>query len=347
MQVSGRAGRWAAVAKDLSLWHAKPRLWIVVQGCRWSGACGSPLADSMAERWGTTRPTSGAMQASRRSLIVFLGLTFALSWSAWLPATLASRNIIAAGVAPGPASVVGAFGPSLAAVMVVAVTERGRGLRSLLIGLVRWRVGVGWYLLAVLFPAVLSVSGAALGVVAGGAWPDYADPPVLREYPLPAELASVGAWPLLPLIFLQYLLFSSPLGEELGWRGYALPTLQRRHTALHASLIIGAVWGLWHVPLALTVGHPLSEQFFGWFLLGIVADAVLFTWLYNSTGGSLLLAVVFHASIAVTGLFLGTPADATGPLTLLLKWLVVAVVLAATGVGLVTSVTTAASKSRD
>ena len=88
--------------------------------------------------------------------------------------------------------------------------------------------------------------------------------------------------------------------------------------------------GLWHLPLALTRGHPISEGFFGWFLLGIVADAVLFTWLYNSTGGSLLLAALFHASISVTGLFL-TSASATPLLELVLKWIAVGAVIAIFG----------------
>jgi hypothetical protein len=73
-------------------------------------------------------------------------------------------------------------------------------------------------------------------------------------------------------------------------------------------------------------GHPISDELFGWFLPGIIADAVLFTWLYNSTGGSLLLVVLFHTSIAVTGLFLAT-ASAPPLLELLLKWIVVGVVV--------------------
>lgn len=120
------------------------------------------------------------------------------------------------------------------------------------------------------------------------------------------------------------------MGEEIGWRGYALPRSQSRLSALAASIALGMIWGVWHLPLALTRGHPISEEFFGWFLLGIIADAVLFTWLYNSTGGSLLLVVVFHTSIAVTGLFLAT-ANATPLLELLLKWITVGVVVVVFG----------------
>jgi len=111
--------------------------------------------------------------------------------------------------------------------------------------------------------------------------------------------------------------------------GIRASAVQSRLSALSASLVLGVVWGVWHLPLALTRGHPISEEFFGWFLLGIVADAVLFTWVVNSTNGSLLLAVLFHASIAVTGLFL---ASATAPvLELGLKWAAVGVVIATFG----------------
>ena len=205
--------------------------------------------------------------------MVFFGLTFAISWSAWLPTAARSRGYL-----DGP--------------------DSG------------------------------SLAATAGHLAAGGAAPDFAHPPLLDVYPLPAELAVVGPWPLLPLVFLQTVLLGSPLGEEVGWRGYALPRLQRRTGPLTASLVLGVVWGLWHLPLVVTVGHPISGTFYGWFLLGIMADAVVFTWLYNHTGGSLLLAVLGHASIAVTGLFL-VPAPVTPLLGLGLKLALVGVLLAA------------------
>ena len=190
-----------------------------------------------------------------------------------------------------------------------------------------WRVGARWYAFALLYPAAISLLTTALYILVGGATPDFANPPVLEVYPLPSGLAAVGPWPLLPFVFLQYLLFSSPMGEEIGWRGYALPRMQAGWPALHASIALGLLWGVWHLPLYLTRGHPISGEFFGWFLLGIVADAVLFTWLYNSTGGSLLLTVLFHASIAVTGLFL-SPVEATPFIGLALEWIFVGAIIA-------------------
>jgi membrane protease YdiL (CAAX protease family) len=135
------------------------------------------------------------------------------------------------------------------------------------------------------------------------------------------------------------------MGEEIGWRGYALPRLQAIQSALGASLILGLLWGLWHLPLYLTRGHPLSETFFGWYLLDIVADAILFTWVYNNTRGSLLLALLFHTSIAVTGLFL-TPAETTPLLGIALKWAVVAIVVATAGPAYLSRKTAAERRSR-
>ena len=231
---------------------------------------------------------------------------------------------------PALAGLLGAFGPSLAAVVLAAIGDGAYGLRRLLGRLLSWRVGARWYAFVLLYPAAISLATAALYVLFGGPAPDFADPPVTRVYPLPPELSEVGPWPLLPFIFLQTLLVGSPMGEEVGWRGYALPRLQAGRSALGASVILGLLWGLWHLPLYLTRGHPLSEEFFGWFLLGIVADAVLFTWVYNNTRGSLLLALLFHASIVVTDLFVA-PAETTTLSGIALKWGVVAVVVALAG----------------
>lgn len=92
-------------------------------------------------------------------------------------------------------------------------------------------------------------------------------------------------------------------GEEIGWRGYALPRLQARHGALIASLIIGVVWGFWHVPKFLMAGSAQDYSFWV-FLLDTTAKAILFTWVYNNTKSSLLLVTLFHAAINTADVFL-------------------------------------------
>ncbi len=104
------------------------------------------------------------------------------------------------------------------------------------------------------------------------------------------------AIPAVLTIFLFSIFPGSALGEEIGWRGFALPQLQTRCSALAASLGLGVIWALWHLPLWLTgsAGHPLA--LYPAFAVAVVAASVLYTWIYNSTGGSLLIVVLFHAT---------------------------------------------------
>jgi membrane protease YdiL (CAAX protease family) len=100
------------------------------------------------------------------------------------------------------------------------------------------------------------------------------------------------------------------MGEELGWRGYALPRLQARQSALLASIVLGLLSGLWHLPLFLTQGDPRASLPFGWFLIGIVLAAIVVTWVYNHTQGSLLIALLLHTTTALTSSFLSSAATA-------------------------------------
>jgi uncharacterized protein len=111
--------------------------------------------------------------------------------------------------------------------------------------------------------------------------------------------------------------------EEIGWRGFALPCLQKRHNALLSTLIVGTLWGLWHLPLIFLAG-PMSEFPFVWFI-SIVADAFMYTWIYNSTKGSILLVALFHGSGNIVGAFI----PGVSPVAYALVNCVVAIVLIA------------------
>lgn len=129
----------------------------------------------------------------------------------------------------------------------------------------------------------------------------------MNDFPhLPPSLSNVSPLVFLPFFFFQQMLFGSSMGEEPGWRGYALPRLQPQENRLRASLVLGTLWGLWHLPLWLTRGNSAQETYIGWHFLELLATSVLFTWVYNNTQGSLLLALLFHASIGVTALFLSS-----------------------------------------
>jgi len=152
------------------------------------------------------------------------------------------------------------------------------GVRKLLRRLLIWRVGVGWWVAVVLLSA-LGVGAVGLSVLVGGNSPD-----VTVTIPGAVVLLVLSIFP------------GSAGGEEIGWRGFALPHLQAVRRALEASVILGIAWGVWHLPLYLTGAdmRPLS-LFAPWVVL-TVAMSIIVTWMYNSTGGSLLIVILFHAA---------------------------------------------------
>ncbi len=114
------------------------------------------------------------------------------------------------------------------------------------------------------------------------------------------------------LLILPWLLFEIVTnGEEIGWRGYILPRLQARHSALVASLVVGLLWSTWHLPKFWGTGANHGRSFI-WYMLFSLAASVLYTWLYNNTHGSLLLVTLFHASDNTAGMFLPISFAATG-----------------------------------
>jgi membrane protease YdiL (CAAX protease family) len=225
------------------------------------------------------------------------------------------------------------LGPTLAAFLITAITQGRAGIVQLLRRYVLWRVGLRWYLLVLLgVPALLLISVLPL-------------PGALSAFRLPA----LSFWPTYLLIYLLFLVFEGPLGEEPGWRGFALPRLQRRAGPLVGTLLLGALWGLWHLPLffipgtdwyALSVvgtgliGHLVP---LGVFVIWTIALAITITWVFNNTRGSLLLAMLLHASINVAffvlplTLFPSSSLSTLFGLSWILVWIVVALlVIAAT-----------------
>jgi membrane protease YdiL (CAAX protease family) len=218
------------------------------------------------------RTTTGAFP------LRYFVLAFVFTWALWVPAALEARDLISS--LPVPATFLGAFGPMVAAIVVTALEGGRAALRSLLGRIVRWRVAPIWYAVAILGPLVLTLAAIALHVALGG------------QPPSPGLL--VGALPTL-LLVVVYMIITVALGEEVGWRGYALPALQARHSALVASLILGVLWALWHLPVFFNPDTHYSNLPFLLFLAYMVAFAVLISWVFNSAGGSVLMAIFFHA----------------------------------------------------
>ncbi|MBK6644251.1 MAG: CPBP family intramembrane metalloprotease [Anaerolineales bacterium] len=241
------------------------------------------------------------------SLTVFFALSFLISWMVWVPASLASHNLISFKIDPTLSGSLGAIGPSLAALITIAIYDGGTGFRDLFGRLLTWRVGLRWYLFVFLWAPCLSLTVTAVSVLVGGSIPNFAQPPFANIFSsLLPTLGNISPFIFLPFFFLQQLLLGSSMGEEPGWRGYALPRMQFKSGAWQASILLGMLWGLWHLPLWLTKGNFAQETFIGWHYLELIATSVLFGWVYNNTKGSLFLALLFHTSIGVTGLFLAS-----------------------------------------
>ena len=158
-----------------------------------------------------------------------------------------------------------------------------------------WRVHWKWYLVAILLLPALRFAAIPLTAWLTGVPADYSHPMIRDIVPLD--------WPLLSMIIPWILFEVFTNGEEMGWRGYVLPRLQAKYNALVSSLILGVIWSVWHLPKFFGTGLNGDLSIF-WFTVFTVSVAVLYTWLYNNTRGSLLLVTLFHASGNTVGVFL-------------------------------------------
>jgi uncharacterized protein len=232
----------------------------------------------------TTSATSPPRTTTSAFPLKYVLVAFAFTWFFWWLAVLDERGLISL---PIPVILIGAFGPAVAAVAVTAQESGRAGLRSLLSRIVRWRVAPTWYGVALLGPILIYLAAMALHIISGGQPPDLS--------------VLVGALPLV-MVLSVYFLIVAGLGEEVGWRGYALPALQARYGALLSSVILGAMWASWHLPLFFnpSVGSYSDLSFF-LFVAFAIPLTILITWVFNSTGGSVLMTMIFHALMNASG----------------------------------------------
>ena len=210
----------------------------------------------------------------------FFALAYGLSWAWWVPVAL-SQPAVQRGDG-WPTHVPGLFGPMVAAFVVLAVTEGGRGVRELLAAMVRWPHRPRWQLAAV-SPLIFLALALPVAAVLG-------DVPSVEEF---GRLSGVASG----VLGVAAVLLITGYGEETGWRGYALPRLQARLGAMRATFYLTAGWAGWHVPLFFVLA---SYADFGplmaiGFLVGLTAGAFVLTAIYNGSGGSVLAVAVWHA----------------------------------------------------
>jgi len=224
----------------------------------------------------------------RHSLGMGILLMFAFTW----PVELTNSGLLPFQV-PFIVSVFVGWGIVIATLLMTSLTLGKAGVISLLRRYLLWRVGWRWYLAAFLLFPLLIIGGVYIDTALTGVLPNYSSVMAHKIFGASANL------PLLILPWFIYEILSN--GEEIGWRGYVLPRLQAKHNALAASLILGIIWGFWHLPKFLSHWNTVS---FAWFMVHILAASVLYTWMYNGTKGSLLLVTLFHASTNTAGLFM-------------------------------------------
>lgn len=216
-------------------------------------------------------------------LLKFFSVTYAVTWICWTAAGAISRRTAPGAPAltalSGALFLLGTFAPGLVA---LAFTERAEGrtaTRALLRQVFEWRVGARWYVFAIGYMPAVKLSVALVHRVATGAWPRFGQ----ESWYIMAAAIAVSTW--------------VQAGEEIGWRGYALPRLSERFGLAPASVILGIIWASWHLPLFFVPQSDTFRQSFPLYLLQVTAVSVALAWLYWRTEGSLLLVMLLHATV--------------------------------------------------
>jgi len=222
-------------------------------------------------------------------LVAYFVLAFAITWVLVSPLVLNALGLLAIQISPHW-HFLGAIGPILAALIVTRIANGRIGLGEFAGRMGRWRVGLAWLLVALFSPMLLFVVSAIILCAVGNPWPDFSK---LAS----AEYANFG-W-----IFGSILsAIAYGIGEESGWRGFALPRLQKSHNALSATFILSIFWAIWHIPMFFYRFEFGVGQVIGFFL-GLFAGAIWLTFLYNSTGGSIFIVATWHAIWNIVNIF--------------------------------------------
>lgn len=220
----------------------------------------------------------------RHPVATYYALAVVFSWAVELPLVAVRQGWTALGI-PFSIHYLASLGPALAAIIVTASNGGRAGLAELWGRITKWRVSPAWAAFAVGSPVALFATAALAMRLIQGEWPD------LRLLGQVNYLPYLG-WRVLPLWLATF-----GFGEEIGWRGFVLPRLQRTMSVSRATLSLGLLWVLWHLPAFF---YLETYQAMAWVVLpgmifGVLCGAVLLTWLYNGTGGSVLMVAIWHA----------------------------------------------------
>jgi membrane protease YdiL (CAAX protease family) len=224
----------------------------------------------------------------------FFVVTCAFSWILWALMIASQRGLLPFRF---PTNWAGSFGPFVGAIVIAAALNGTQGMRELLHPIFRWRFRLRWYFFVTFGCMLLFLAGIGISALLG-------TNVAIDRHALMAGLTTF------PLYYIIILLVGGPLGEEIGWRGFALPRLLERRGVLGASLVVFAMWFVWHVPLFWLEGAAQRGSSIPIFALLVLASAVIFTWTYVGTRRSLLSGLLLHTSINTFSYTFGEAAPA-------------------------------------
>ena len=210
-------------------------------------------------------------------------MTFGSAWLIWLPLLVAEYLRLSLPVSSVVFITSGSFAPSITALFLTWRYAGGTELRQLLCRALVWRVSPLWYVIAIVGPALVILLAMGGHILLGGRVPNY----------VPFGVR----WLLVAVNFILVLLIGGPLGEEFGLRGVLLPALEARFSKLWGSVILGIIWTVWHLPLFFISASAQHSLPFWLFALLTIPLCILITWVYHGSGESILLVMIFHASV--------------------------------------------------
>jgi uncharacterized protein len=251
------------------------------------------------------------------SPLKFFTLTFTLSWLIWIPLVLSHYGIGPFAILEGASPLIRLLGVLMPAVVAIFLTGQSGGwaaVKRMLSRLGIWRVGWKWWAAATLvYPLLLVITASVYNMFTGTAAVSFTRP------------ASISLF----LVNIIFLLIAA-LGEEIGWRGAALPALQSTRTALVSSIILGLCWGIWHLPFWL-LQDSIDQFGLGYLVLDFLLLPLTFylSWLYNHTRESLLITVAFHLTFNIVNTSLLQVTGNMGAFTLfiIVNWIVTLMII--------------------
>lgn len=214
-----------------------------------------------------------------RDLVLYFIIAYSFTWALWFPAVLYTNGLIGGSfMVYFILGMIAPFGPMVSAFSLTLKFEGKSGFKNNMKRWLNFKLGWWWIPLIILVPILVILAHLLNVFLFNGSFP----------------VTIIPLW-LIPLMFFIFLLIDGPLAEEFGWRGYAKPRMEEKTNSFSANLILGFIWGFWHLPLFFMVGFPHHDFLPLWlFILNDVAFSLIIAWIQNNTKQSIVPALIIH-----------------------------------------------------